>query len=112
MNRINLNDVYSLKIISELENLLDTKICYKDIEIGELLLTFHKDEIFIRQISIKEKYRRSGHSTNIVDALKEHFKRPISLCVSKHSESAIGFWKSYFDGKNVHRIRGDIYKIA
>lgn len=112
MNKINLNDVYSLSVISELESFLDTKIYYKDKEIGELLLTTNKEEIFIRQIGINERYRRKGHSTQVVDALKEYFKKPISLCISKHSESAIGFWKSYFSKKNVERIRGDIYKIA
>lgn len=112
MNQISLNDTYRLEITSEHENFLDTKIYYKDMEIGELLLTIHKEEVFIRQISIKEKHRRKRHSTYIVDALRKYFKMPISLCISKHSESAIGFWSSYFDGKHVEKIRGNIYKVA
>jgi|InofroStandDraft_1065614.scaffolds.fasta_scaffold46283_3 ribosomal protein S18 acetylase RimI-like enzyme len=112
MNRINLNNNYSLIITSEFENFLDTKIFYESMEIGELLLTIHKEEVFIRQISINECYRRKGHSTRVVDALMEYFKVPVSLCVSKHSESAIKFWNSYFSNRDVQRIRGNIYKVA
>lgn len=103
--------MYSLVLINDVDNLKDYKILYNSKHIGNLELTLHKDNVFIRHITIFKEYRRCGHASNIVDYLLYLFSLPVSLCVSQSSESAINFWENYFNIRNVVHIRGNIYEI-
>ena len=102
---------YKILLRERVDNLEDYEIWLEDKRIGDLLLTLHEDYIFIRHIGIYDEYRRCRHATKVIDGLKANCKKPIHLCVSINSTSAVLFWENYFMKNNVENIRGHIYSI-
>lgn len=107
-----INFPYNIQLMKKTDNLEDYSVDLFGERIGELQLTINDDFIFIRQISIQPEVRRCGHATKIIDYLCEHCPRPIRLCISVHSNSAIMFWSHYFKTRNASLIRGSIYSLA
>jgi len=108
---MNENSIYETIRKRKLDNLEDYDICLDGKKIGELQLTIHPDYVFIRQISIDDTYKRCGHATNIIDRIRNFYDKPIRLCISTHSKSAVLFWRSYFEKHNAEHIRGDLYSL-
>lgn len=94
-------------------DLHDYKIFFDEEEIGVLLLTVNPTNIFIRQIRIKEEFRRKGHAYQIVKTLIEKSPKPICYCISTHSQSAIEFWEKIRQiyRKSCIHIKGELYEI-
>lgn len=108
---LNFNNDYSLEITNNYDDYFDFNIRYKNKNIGILQLRIY-DEVFIRQISIDESFRRKGHAENIINELIDYYQKTVSLCIATISESAIAFWKHYLSKKeNVENPKGNVYKI-
>ncbi len=105
------NCSYLLELTKKNGNLEDYNILFSHEVIGELQLTIHSKYVFIRQISILEDLKRLGHATKVIDYLRKKYRKPIELCISTHSNSAILLWNNYFNGKTVLNLRGNIFRL-